>query len=406
MVVPSNRLCIRIDHPDVIFTHREAKRHALLAEIEQVHRTQRPILVGTASVEESEGLAADLRAAGIRCDVLNAKRDAQEARIVAEAGALGAVTISTNMAGRGVDIRLGGREAQDHDPVVALGGLYVIGTNRHESRRIDDQLRGRAGRQGDPGSSRFFVSLEDPLLMRYGIDDLLPGKWRPAPQPAPVDNPALRHAVDQAQRIIEGQNFDIRHTLFRYSHFVEQQRCVVYHKRRAVLEGTAPPSRLHEQSPSQWGRARRVLGADALRDLERRLVLHAIDACWSEHLATVTEIRDYIHLVEVGGRSPLQEFQKQAAKSFMQAMDSIDDHVLQTFAALELAPDGVDLDALGLRGPSSTWTYLVSDSAFTDQVAAALVGSGNAGFAANAALTGPLLLLWALSRRWRRRDKK
>ncbi len=405
LVVPPNRPCIRTDHPDLVFTHREAKRRALLAEIEKVHRTGRPILVGTLTVEESEGLAADLRAAGIGCSVLNARRDDQEARIVAEAGALGAVTISTNMAGRGTDIRLGGREGEGYEGVAALGGLYVIGTHRHESRRIDDQLRGRAGRQGDPGSSRFFISLEDDLLVRYGIADLLSGRWRPAAQMEPVDNPALRRAVEQAQRIVEGQNFDIRHTLWRYSHFVEQQRRIVGERRRQVLRGTAAPRVLQEHLPAAREKARRALGEAALQDLERRLMLHAVDECWSEHLATVTEIRDGIHLAEVGGLSPLEEFHKGAAASFDHALNAIDTRMVERFTSLEITSDGVDMEELGLRGPSSTWTYLVNDDAFTDGLAARLVSGRNIGFAANAALTGPLLMLWALSRRLQRRGK-
>ena len=362
LVVPPNRLCIRTDHPDLVFTHREAKRRALLAEIEKAHRTGRPILVGTLSVEESEGLAADLRAAGIGCSVLNAKRDDQEARIIAEAGALGAVTISTNMAGRGTDLRLGGREGGGYEQVAALGGLYVIGTNRHESRRIDDQLRGRAGRQGDPGSSRFFISLED-------------------------------------------ENFDIRLNLWRYSHFVEQQRRIVYERRRPVLRGMAPRV-LQERVPAARERARRALGEAALQDLERKLMLHAIDECWSEHLATVTEIRDGIHLVEVGGLSPLAEFQKQAVESFDHALNSIDARVVERFTSLEITSDGVDMDKMKLHGPSSTWTYLVNDHTFTDHLAATLMSRRNIGFAASAALTGPLLMLWALSRHLRRRGKR
>jgi preprotein translocase subunit SecA len=405
LVVPPNRPCIRTDHPDVIFTDREAKRRALLGEIEGVHRTGRPMLVGTLSVEESEALAADLRAAGIGCDVLNAKRDAEEARIVAEAGALGAVTISTNMAGRGVDIRLGGRQGATYEQVLALGGLYVIGTNRHESRRIDDQLRGRAGRQGDPGSSRFFISLEDDLLARYGIDDLLPGRSRTGAQSAAVDNPVLRRAVAQVQRIIEGQNFDIRHSLWQYSYFVEKQRRVVSEKRRALLMGTIRPTLLQERAPDARERARQVLGEATLQDLERRLMLRAIDECWSDHLATVAEIREGIHLAAVGGLAPLEEFQKGAAASFMQMLQAIDARVVETFATLEITPDGIDFEKMGLRGPSSTWTYLVNEDPFTDRLAATLMSRRNIGFAASAAATAPLLLLWALSRRLRRRER-
>ena len=159
---------VRIDRDDLVFTHREAKERAIVADVTAAHAIGRPVLVGTATVTESEALAGRLRGAGVPCEVLNAKNDAEEAGIVARAGAVGAVTISTNMAGRGTDIRLGGESEADHARVARPGGLYVIGTNRHESGRVDLQLRGRAGRQGDPGESRFFVSLEDDLLVRYG----------------------------------------------------------------------------------------------------------------------------------------------------------------------------------------------------------------------------------------------
>ena len=406
VVVPPNRPCIRTDHPDLVFTHRAAKRRALLEEITAVHRTGRPILVGTLTVLESEGLAADLRAAGIGCHVLNARRDREEARIIARAGALGAVTISTNMAGRGTDIRLGGGDGGDYEPVAALGGLYVIGTNRHESRRIDDQLRGRAGRQGDPGSSRFFISLEDELLLRYGIDELLPAKWRPQPQQAPVDNPVLRRTVARAQRIVEGQNSDIRHTLWRYSHFCEQQRRIVGEQRRRVLVGATPPTVLRERVPAAREDARGALGEAALQDLERKLMLLAIDECWSEHLATVAEVRDGIHLAEVGGLWPLAEFQKQAAESFDHALQSVEARMLERFSSLDTTSEGGEMDKMGLLGPSSTWTYLVDDHVSTDRLAASLVSRRNIGFAVGAALTGPLFMLWVLSRHLVGRGKR
>ena len=401
LVVPPNRACVRVDHPDVVFTHQDAKRCALVAEIDRVHRTDRPVLVGTLTVEESERLAADLLVAGIDCSVLNARRDDHEARIIAEAGAPGVVTISTNMAGRGTDIRLGGARGQDYEQVAALGGLYVIGTNRHESRRIDDQLRGRAGRQGDPGSSRFFISLEDELLVRYGIDQLIPVRWRPAPQAEPVDNPVLRREIDRAQRIIEGQNHDIRHNLWRYAHFIEQQRRILSERRRQVLQG-AIPGVLLDRVPAARERARHVLGEESLCGVERRLTLAAIDTCWSDHLARMSEIRDGIHLVELGGLSPLTEFQKQAVASFEQALGAIDDGVVDAFTGLQITSAGVDLDEMALRGPSSTWTYLVSDHAFSDRLAATLLSRGGGGFSAAAALAGPLLVVWALSKRWQR----
>src|SRR5215831_10392553 len=204
--IPPNRPCVREDLPDVIFTHKDAKHRSLIAEISRANATGRPVLVGTSSVEESESLARKLSQAGVACRVLNAKNDEAEAEIIAEAGAVGAVTISTNMAGRGTDIRLGGAREEERERVVVLGGLYVIGTNRHESRRIDDQLRGRAGRQGDPGTSRFFISLEDDLIQRYGVVSLIPASHRPVRQPGPITDPVVSREIARAQRIVEGQN--------------------------------------------------------------------------------------------------------------------------------------------------------------------------------------------------------
>jgi len=186
VVIPTNRPCIRRDHPDLVFTHSQAKQKALVSEVKRAHRTGQPVLIGTGSVEESERLASDLRKVGIEPRVLNAKNDEMEAIIIARAGEPGAVTVSTNMAGRGVDIKLGGEREQERDRVVALGGLYVIGTNRHESSRIDNQLRGRAGRQGDPGESRFFISLEDDMIVRYDIAKLIPARNFPQKREDPV----------------------------------------------------------------------------------------------------------------------------------------------------------------------------------------------------------------------------
>ena len=241
LVVPTHRPMIRIDCPDVVFTHREAKEAVLVADISDAHESGRPVLVGTLTVEESERLAVRLRSSGVACEVLNAKNDEPEARIVARAGAFGAVTIATNMAGRGTDIRLGGEDEASRERVAARGGLYVIGTNRHESRRVDHQLRGRAGRQGDPGESRFFLSLEDDLLVRYGIQNLLRGRFVPGKRDQPIDDPVVSEEIARAQRIIEGQNFEVRRTLSRYSSVVEDQHRVIMERRQALLHGHEVP---------------------------------------------------------------------------------------------------------------------------------------------------------------------
>src|ERR1700691_5456345 len=213
-VIPTNQPVIRQDLPDIVYADKEARNRAVAEEIQKVHQTGRPILVGTASVEESEALSRRLQSAGIEHSVLNARNDEAEAEIIAQAGAMGAVTVSTNMAGRGTDILLGGNPPLDREKVVDRGGLYVLGTTRHEARRIDNQLRGRAGRQGDPGASRFFISLDDDLLVRFGI----------------AENPD----IESVQRTAESQNLEMRETLWKYDSAVENHRLEVQGLRREI----------------------------------------------------------------------------------------------------------------------------------------------------------------------------
>ena len=400
--VPPNRPCVREDLPDLIFTHKDAKRRALIAEIKRANVTGRPVLVGTSSVEESESLARELDVTGVACRVLNAKNDEAEAEIIAESGAIGAVTISTNMAGRGTDIRLGGAGEAERERVVALGGLYVIGTNRHESRRIDDQLRGRAGRQGDPGTSRFFVSLEDDLMARFGIDNLIPLQIRPAPQDEPIEHPAVRHEVERLQRIVEGQNYEIRKTLWRYSSLVEEQRRAIQDLRMATLTGEAEMELCAERLPERYAELRDRFGEEVPREAERAITLGHIDAAWAEHLALIAEIREGIHLVGLGRQDPLYEFTKQVAGAFIKLHQTIEDRIVETFAAAEITEDGISLDRAGLRAPSSTWTYLINDRALP-QLQQMLYGHGGAAFAISAVLTTwPLLIAWGI---WRRLTK-
>jgi preprotein translocase subunit SecA len=400
VVIPTHRPCIRVDHPDRIFTHREAKRNAVVDEIFDVHETGRPILVGTASVAESERLAAALRETGLECQVLNAKNDEAEAEVVAEAGAIGAVTISTNMAGRGTDIRLGGRDESDRDAVVALGGLYVIGTNRHESLRIDRQLRGRAGRQGDPGSARFFVSLEDDLLVRFGIEELIPRASLPARQAAPVEGGLLRREIARAQRIVDGQNFEMRKTLKRYSDVLEAQRRFIQDWRREVLEGGEEVGVLAEASPERWENLTEKAGQGILTEVERRITLVSIDRCWCDYLAEMARVRDGIHLVSLGGKTPYEVFHEHAREAFRRTLDHIDAQVVSIFESVTVTEDGVDWEAEDLLGPSSTWTYLVTDMPFTTGPLAAMAGRPSLGILV-AWMYWPLWLAWGFYRKWK-----
>lgn len=366
VVIPPNRSCIRIDFPDVVFTHKESKNKALIEEIRHVHATGRPILVGTSSVRESERLAAALQQAGVACQVLNAKNDELEAKIVAQAGSLNAVTISTNMAGRGTDIRLGGAEERDWEKVAGLGGLYVIGTNRHESRRIDNQLRGRAGRQGDPGSSIFFISLEDGLLKRYGIQELIPPQHRIPRQDNPIDDPVIGREIARAQCIIEGQNFEIRRTLWKYSSVVEEQRKIIHQKRHEVLLEGPSLHLLAAQTPQRFSRLHTALGERVLRNAVKQITLFHIDQCWAEYLAQIDHIREGIHLFSAGGQNPLDEFHKIVADRFQKLLRRIDDEIIKTFKSAEITEDGIDMAKEGLVGPTSTWTYLINDNPFGD----------------------------------------
>ena len=368
VVIPPHRPCVRVDHPDQVFTHAAAKQAAVIAEVERVHATGRPVLVGTASVEESEAIAARLCSRGLDCAVLNARNDEQEAELVARAGWLGSVTISTHMAGRGTDIVLG-RDAAEHDQVVDLGGLYVLGTHRHESVRIDDQLRGRAGRQGDPGSSRFFVALDDDLMQRYGVTDLVPAAHRPADQDDPVTDPVVLREVDRVQRIVEGQSFEVRKTLFKYSSIVEGQRGLVATRRRDALHGATEI--YVEAAPQRYAELVATAGEAGVREAERQISLALIDELWADHLARVADIREGIHLHSLSGsnpfgagQDPLVAFHREVAAAFSEAWDRLDEAIIDRMHAAHVTSAGVDLQREGLDVPAATWTYIVNDDPF------------------------------------------
>jgi preprotein translocase subunit SecA len=362
-LVPTHRPMIRVDEDDVVFTHEEAKRRALVGEIAGVHETGRPVLVGTASVAESESLAAALVAAAVPCSVLNARDDEREAQVVARAGAPGAVTISTNMAGRGTDIRLGGPDEAGREAVVSRGGLYVIGTSRHESRRVDQQLRGRAGRQGDPGRSRFFVSLEDELVVRYGVERLLTARHLPPRQDGPVASPLVAVEIARAQRIVEGESLEVRRTLFAYAEAVEVQRRAIADRRLAVLQGEPDADSLLDECAARLGR-HPGLDPAARAEAARHLLLLTLDRCWSDHLGHLAELRDDSHLLAFGGKYPLAEFQRAAGEAFPALVDRIEEEALRAADAVVVRDGRVDWEASSLLGPSATWTYLVGENPF------------------------------------------
>ena len=405
VVIPTNRPAIRVDHDDVVFTHREAKERAVIAEVSRAAASGRPVLIGTLTVEESERLAGQMRNAGVPCEVLNAKNDAAEARIVARAGVPGAVTIATNMAGRGTDVKLGGETEDERERVAALGGLYVIGLNRHESHRVDLQLRGRAGRQGDPGESRFFLSLEDDLMVRYGVRSLIPQRFLPPRSDAEIDNPVVRREIARTQRIIEGQNIEIRRTLGRYTGIIERQHSMVMERRSGILNGSVALDTWRLDAERRASLAASA-GEHAVEQAERLVTLHHLDRAWRDHLAFCADLREGIHLVRLGGNDPLTRFSEEAIRSFARFDEEVEESVLASLENVRITGGAIDLDAIGIKGPSSTWTYLVNDDPFKNQIGALLTGPGGKSVATySAAVLMPLLILWGLVDRFSKRRR-
>ncbi len=403
VVIPTNKQCIRMDHPDLIFPTKDAKYKALLSEITDVNNTGRPILIGTCSIAESEKIAFLLEQSGMHCQVLNAKNDELEAKIIANAGALFSVTVSTNMAGRGTDIKLGGPEEYEKDKVIALGGLYVVGTNRHESVRIDNQLRGRAGRQGDPGSTRFYISLQDEVLVKYGVDRIVRLNKCAFSQEAPINLPKVTRGVLQAQRTIEGQNYDIRKILWKYSNMIEIQRKHMLKKRSGVLSDSSIPSLFQECEPVAYNHFLSVIGQGDFQRFEKQITLYTIDQCWSDYLAQVTYIRDGIHLVAVAGQNPLEEYLIKVSQVFRELETTIQACIINTIKTAEITKSSIDSVVKDLKGPSATWTYLINDNPFADDLGLMLASTRNIGFAAFAValpLVSPFMIISLLYQRF------
>jgi len=363
VTVPPNRPIIRKDRPDSIYQTKDAKMRAVIAETINIHKDGRPVLIGTKTVEESEWLASELRRAGVFIQVLNAKHDTDEARVIAKAGQLGAVTVSTNMAGRGVDIRLGGESGKNWEKVAALGGLFVIGTNHYESRRIDNQLRGRAGRQGDPGESHFFVSLEDEMLIQFGLKSLLPKYIYQPSSSQMIRDERVRSEIERVQRIAEGYYRDVRRQLSEYTLIIDDQRRYMHKMHYNILIGESKPRLLAQRNPEKAIRLQKAYGADKVDMIEAQLTLYYINRCWSEYLEYITGVRQGIHLVVIGGKVPIDEFRREAIKAYSQMMKEIERNVVDAFDTVIVNADGVDLERSNLRGPTSTWTYLIDESA-------------------------------------------
>jgi len=363
VTIPPNRPLIRKDREDSVFTTKDAKMRAVMTEVMNIHKNGRPILIGTSTIEESEWLADELKRAGVFTNVLNAKQDKDEARIIARAGQLGAVTVSTNMAGRGVDIKLGGETGKNHAKVAELGGLFVIGTNHFESRRIDNQLRGRAGRQGDPGESHFFASLEDDMLVTFGLQELLPRYLYQSGASQVVRERKALTEILHVQRIAEGYYQDMRHQLSQYTSIIDDQRRAVHSKHFSLLLGDSETHILATRNPEKALRLQKAYGKEKVDLIERQLVLHYLNRCWAEYLEYITDLRQGIHLVVVGGKVPLDEYRRESILAFTEMFHRIEEYVVTAFDTVVVGANGVDLEKSDLKGPTSTWTYLIDESA-------------------------------------------
>ncbi|CAJ1317884.1 preprotein translocase subunit SecA [Paenibacillus sp. PK4536] len=379
--VPTNRVNQREDFADVVYKSEESKFRAVVDEIVVRHEKNQPILVGTVSIENSERLSEMLKRKGIKHQVLNAKYHAEEAEIIARSGQPGTVTIATNMAGRGTDILLG-------EGVKDTGGLHIIGTERHESRRIDNQLRGRAGRQGDPGSTQFYLSLGDELMKRFGADNVMNMMEKLGfEEDQPIESRMITRAVESAQKRVEGSNFDMRKIVLQYDDVMNKQREIIYKQRREVLEsdnirevvlqmikpcierivevhcnddipenwelqaiadyvnnnflqeGTITEQELHEQEKEEmvnylfervelrYLQREKEIGEEMVREFEKVVVLRAVDRKWMDHIDAMEQLRQGIHLRAYGGTDPLREYQFEGFEMFNQMIAEIQEEV-------------------------------------------------------------------------------
>ena len=326
VAVPTNKPIARKDHNDLIFQNENGKFKALAREVKEMHDRGQPVLIGTVSIEKNEVLSEYLSREGIPHNILNAKNHEKEGEIIAQAGKLGGVTVATNMAGRGVDIKLGGVpfDQGNYEKVKGLGGLVVIGTERHEARRIDNQLRGRAGRQGDPGETQFYVSLEDTLMRVFASEMIkkMMGRFGIA-EDEPIQNYLITRSLEKAQEKIEGFNFDARKHVLEYDDILNHQRKIVYERRRKILLGVRKDieEKLAEMFEDDEIRKilddkKALLGEDEFYSALRRLLLQAIDMFWVEHLEMMDYTRSSVNLRAYGQRDPLVEYKKEGLRLF------------------------------------------------------------------------------------------
>jgi preprotein translocase subunit SecA len=331
--VPTHNDIKRLDHNDLIFQNEHGKIIAIIRKVKEVHAKGQPILIGTASIDKNELLSAELTKAGVVHEMLNAKNHEREGEIIADAGKKGKVTLATNMAGRGVDIKLGGTKAtpEESEEIKALGGLFVLGTERHEARRIDNQLRGRAGRQGDPGETQFYVSMDDTLMRVFASDVVknMMGRFG-IPEDQPIENGVITRSLESAQKKIEGFHFDSRKHVLAYDNVLNQQRMIMYAKRKKLLLGTIDDVKelsaelvafipeLEEQMATRIAE----YGESVWYQVLRKLMLQVNDVLWVEHLEVMQHTRSSVGLRAYGQQDPLIEYRKEAIRLFKEMQEA------------------------------------------------------------------------------------
>ena len=365
VVIPTNKPSTRNDRDDLILQTETGKMKAIARKVKELHEKGQPVLVGTVSVEKNELLGTHFKQEGIPHEILNAKNHEREGEIIAQAGRHAAVTIATNMAGRGVDIKLGGNPAtsEEYEAVKNLGGLFVLGTERHEARRIDNQLRGRSGRQGDPGETQFFVSLEDSLMRIFASDVIkrVMGTFK-IPEDEPIYNSMITRALEKAQTRIEELNFDARKHVLAYDDVLNIQRKSVYGRRRALLIGgdsviDSELSRVAEGEPvfaDVLEKRKTELGV-SYYSLVRRFLLQTVDFLWVEHLEAMEYLRSSVNLRAYGQRDPLVEYKKEGLRLFQTMEESYAMHVRQILPNLG-APAGENREGRSIERVARTIT--------------------------------------------------
>ncbi|PIX31375.1 preprotein translocase subunit SecA, partial [Candidatus Berkelbacteria bacterium CG_4_8_14_3_um_filter_33_6] len=392
--IPTHKPMIRNDHNDKIFKNEKAKLDAIVEEIYQRNEKGQPVLIGTISIAKNEILASLFKKRGIKHNLLNAKNHENEAKTIAQAGRLNAVTLATNIAGRGIDIILGGSTPKkikeknkkikdinnekiglinlssenrsydewekEHRRVVELGGLFVLGTERHESRRIDNQLRGRSGRQGDPGESVFFVSMEDDLMRIFGGDRMKSMMERLGlPDNQPIENKLISRSIEQAQKKVESHNFDIRKHMLEYDDVLNQHRQAIYKKRKLILDGYGMvdskkvkvveelKSLLKNEEMKIIDEKLKEYGQEIYNEVVRRIYLSVIDRHWIEHLNSMTELRNGIGLRGYGQKDPLIEYKQSAYHFYQNLIRSIENQVVEMALKVEINP----IQLQNIKGP-------------------------------------------------------